>query len=357
MLSRIKAILGFDASWRKPFNRALVASQRRQWRDAIREYTEVIRINPRLIEAYFNRGVNYFRRGDWVNAVNDFTETIRLDRRHLRAVQWRGCALRAQRKFDEALADFNKLLDHKPKLARAYHERGQAYRMMGKLANADTDYRKAINLGFNSFLELSLIHRLAGRADLAAKDIEEAVRCFPQEIEYWRVAYASYQERDLDGAVGNMECAIRINPSKAQLFVARAFYHHAMGNYANAISDDMEALKLDEHHPQAHNGLAWILATCPEDRFRDGPKALKHALRAVALGKGESLAYIGTLAAAFAEVGNFVEAVRWAKVFLESNPPQANIELAQHRLQLYESGKPYREEKGKMEIITSTNDP
>jgi tetratricopeptide (TPR) repeat protein len=351
MLSKIKAILGFDRSWRIPFNRALIASQRGSWNEAIAEYTEVIRINPSLTEAFFNRAVSHFSSGEWDSAVGDFTEAVRLDRRHLRAVQWRGCAFRAQGKFECALTDFDRVLKHKPKLARAYHERGQTYRMMKDYPKANADYSWAIELGFNSFPERSIVHELMGDLDLSAKDAEEAIRRFPHDYPYRFAAAASYQERDLEGAVRNMDCAIRLKPGVAQYHAARAFYHHGKGNYVEAIADDLETLKYDEYNFRAHNGLAWILATCPEDQLRDGPKALSHALKAVALGKGESLAFVGTLAAAYAEVGNFVEAVQWAKVFLESNPPQENIEPARRRLQLYEQGKPYREEKGKLETV------
>jgi hypothetical protein len=76
-----------------------------------------------------------------------------------------------------------------------------------------------------------------------------------------------------------------------------------------------------------------------------------HALKAVEFGEGKSLAYIGTLAAAYAETGNFEEAVRWATQFLDSNPPEENIGPARLRLSLYKQGKPYREEKGKLETV------
>ena len=53
-----------------------------------------------------------------------------------------------------------------------------------------------------------------------------------------------------------------------------------------------------------------------------------------------------TLAAPYAECGDFQEAVQWQKKAIElySNGDKEDLEKAQERLKLYEAGKPYREE-------------
>ena len=56
---------------------------------------------------------------------------------------------------------------------------------------------------------------------------------------------------------------------------------------------------------------------------------------------------LDTLAAAYAGSGQFVEAVRWQTKAVELAPAGAKVH-AQSRLELYQAGKPYRDE-GKKE--------
>ena len=58
----------------------------------------------------------------------------------------------------------------------------------------------------------------------------------------------------------------------------------------------------------SRNNEAWMLATCPEAKYRDGALALK-IVRAVLDEQGPNATLMGTLAAAYAEVGDFEHAV------------------------------------------------
>lgn len=95
---------------------------------------------------------------------------------------------------------------------------------------------------------------------------------------------------------------------------------------------------------QANNTLAWTLATSPQDGLRDGARATRLAFAACELTDWKNAAYIDTLAAAYAETGNFAEAVRWQAKALELPEFQGTVRTeAMNRLALYESGRPYRE--------------
>jgi tetratricopeptide (TPR) repeat protein len=95
------------------------------------------------------------------------------------------------------------------------------------------------------------------------------------------------------------------------------------------------------------NDYAYVLASCPEERFRDGPRALRMALEAVAEGKGAHPSYLDTLAAAYAEVGQFAKAVetsRRAIALLQSREmPEEVVASFRNNLERYEAGRPVRE--------------
>ncbi|NIS52951.1 MAG: protein kinase [Phycisphaerae bacterium] len=93
------------------------------------------------------------------------------------------------------------------------------------------------------------------------------------------------------------------------------------------------------------NYTAWLLATSPSAECRDGAKAVEIATKACELTNWKNANFIDTLAAAYAEAGEFDEAVKWQNEAIkllspEVEGPPPNMEK---RLKLYQSGQPYRE--------------
>jgi hypothetical protein len=89
---------------------------------------------------------------------------------------------------------------------------------------------------------------------------------------------------------------------------------------------------------------AWLWATCTDAKLRDAPKAIESARRACELASGPRKAsFLDTLAAAYAEAGDFADAV---KIQAEANNLFAGDEQRKRgrpRLILYQEKKPYRE--------------
>jgi tetratricopeptide (TPR) repeat protein len=118
----------------------------------------------------------------------------------------------------------------------------------------------------------------------------------------------------------------------------RKDYQRARAAYEEAVRDEPEnALPL--------NNLAWILSTCPDATLRDGKRAVELATRACGLTERENVNYLDTLAAAFAETGDFKAAVKMQRKAIALLPKQEPSERAYHdRLEGYESLKPFRME-------------
>jgi tetratricopeptide (TPR) repeat protein len=133
-------------------------------------------------------------------------------------------------------------------------------------------------------------------------------------------------------------------PRDADDYIQRGDAFAERGEYEKAAADYREAVRLAPDNAEACNSLAWLLATCPEDPVRDGKRAVELATRACELSGWNDADFLGTLAAAHAECGNFGEAVRWQKKALKIGfDGEDEVETARRQLKLYQEGKPYRE--------------
>jgi tetratricopeptide (TPR) repeat protein len=94
------------------------------------------------------------------------------------------------------------------------------------------------------------------------------------------------------------------------------------------------------------NEHAWRQATYPVAELRNGPEAIENATKACELTNWKVAAYVDTLAAAYAEAGDFAAAIEWQKkaVALLTEAQRARQQFDfESRLKLYESGRPARQ--------------
>jgi hypothetical protein len=115
------------------------------------------------------------------------------------------------------------------------------------------------------------------------------------------------------------------------------------GEWAAALGAFDRVLWKDGTHAPALIDRAWLLATCPEAKYRDAPRALADAVRACELTGWKSPEYFEVIAAAYAEAGRFESAVEWQRAFLDRALYSAKIvDAARERLRLYEQKQPAR---------------
>src|SRR5205814_4193515 len=104
-----------------------------------------------------------------------------------------------------------------------------------------------------------------------------------------------------------------------------------------------EAIRLDPKSALAHNNLAWMLAT-GSDGVRNGKRAVQHATRACELTAWKNSVFLDTLAAAYAEAGDFARAVEYqtkaADLAVGDKKQEADL---RRRIGLYERKQPYRD--------------
>ena len=119
-----------------------------------------------------------------------------------------------------------------------------------------------------------------------------------------------------------------------------------VGRATEAVAQYEEALRLEPDFADAYNNLAWLRATDPEARNRNGTEAVRLAKQAVLL-KATNPNCLDTLAAAYAEIGQFSHAVSNAESALELARASGNVALVkglETRLTLYRGGRSFHRE-------------
>jgi Flp pilus assembly protein TadD len=106
------------------------------------------------------------------------------------------------------------------------------------------------------------------------------------------------------------------------------------------------SLQLNSDDGNALNNLAWVLASYPVDAIRDGKRAVELAVKATTLPGGDAPIVLRTLAAAYAESGDFSKAMDTAQHAIDLATAQNNTSLLatlRHEIELYQARTPYRE--------------
>ena len=133
------------------------------------------------------------------------------------------------------------------------------------------------------------------------------------------------------------------SPENPDLQTDLAFQLYNAGKFAEALQEFREAARLHPNDPLVLNNLAWCLAANPRRELRNGKEAVQLASRAVELTSQQQPVFIGTLAAAYAEDGQFAKADEMAKrardTALLNKQPGVAVMINEQLLQLYSAGK------------------
>ncbi|MEE3329433.1 MAG: hypothetical protein VX246_01075 [Myxococcota bacterium] len=139
--------------------------------------------------------------------------------------------------------------------------------------------------------------------------------------------------------------AIQLDPAHAPAYETVGTLLLVGRDYGGAIEQLGRAIELDADLQTASNNLAWVLATCPAEEFRNAERALELASAAIDIGIDAST--LDTLATAQAATGAFDDAIvstRRALDIYESNgATRDHTEPLRQRLQLYADRRPYIE--------------
>jgi len=352
--------------------------------DAIAQYRESIRVDPYNAEAHNGLGTALGQAGDASQSIEQFHLAIDQRPEYAEAHNNLGSALFAERQLPGAVAEFKSALDANPDFAEAYNNLGYAYAAQGKADEAVTEYRKAIaidprhapaynNLGlalaakgdldeaiadFTKAVELEPAKADAednlGHALMAKGNLDDAILHFkraldigPESAEFdTNLGIALAKEGQLADAIPHFERALALSPDAvdAHYFLGKALVMSGKGE--EGLANWKQALSRDPDNLQVLNDTAWVLATSSEPTLRNGDAALPLAEHAVQLTSAHEPAILGTLAAVYAETGQFDKAVELEQRASQLAVEQGKAALAQSldaRLALYRDRTPIRQ--------------
>jgi len=264
---------------------------------------------------HYYRGLAWSEKNEYDKAIAEYTENIRIDPAYVAAYHARGCAWSAKNEHDKAIADFTEAIRLSPTYAAAYCGRGWAW-------GAKRDIDKAMS------------------------DFTEAIRLNPKfSVAYYNRGIAWVAKKELDEGITDFTSAVRVDAKNIPAFIERGNIWFSKREFDKAIADYNEAIRLAPQLADAYNNRAWLLATCPNATYRDGKRAIESASKACELTQWKLYRPIGTLAAAYAEAGDFEAAVKWQSKAIELATDEVAKDDHRTRLKLYQAKELYREAK------------
>jgi tetratricopeptide (TPR) repeat protein len=272
---------------------------------------------------------------------------------------------------------------------------GEVYRQQGDLKKSAEQLSKALELSPNDaatlLLRANVLLQLE-ETDAALKDVEAAIKAQPQLLlaHLMQAEILASSDRS-DEATANLEKLVQMAPNQPRLLEPLATFYLVggqprksietftklielepenyralrfrgdanlnIGQHAEAVADFDAALKLNDEEDGLLNNFAWVLATSPDDKVRDGKRAVELATKAAELSSYNVPHILSTLAAAYAETGDFENAKKWSAKAIEVSQQELDAakddtaratlkesnEALKKELASYEAGKPVRE--------------
>lgn len=272
----------------------------------------------------------------------------------------RGVLKRMTQKEDEAFADFNRALAIQPKDPVSLLQRAELAVGRKDIKSAKEDLKSALAIApqvaqsDSAIFVRCLIAIEESRMADAINDMKELVSRDPSaDLRQLQLAQLYLQDDRPRKAIETFTIVLERDPNNLGLLRTRADILLSVGDHAKAISDYERALKIagdsDENAILSGilNNLSWVLATSPNDDVRDGKRAVELGKRAVELTEEKEAHILSTLAAAYAEAGDFKQAVQWSTKAVDVGKSEEHDQQEQleQELESYKQGKPWREKQ------------
>ena len=272
--------------------------------------------NPECWMAHTNIGIVFLQQGKIDDAIAHYRLALQMQADSWDAEYNLGTALVAKGQVDEAILHCERAVGMRPTDPDAQVSLGNALFAKGRIDEAIAHYQKAITAQPDHFLAR------------------------------YSLGHALLEKGELEGAIQVCRSALLLRPSDADCQTTLAIALEEKGNPTEAIQHYQKALELAPKSISTLTNLAWLLATSQDASLRNGAKAIELATQADRLVGGTNTLVLRTLAAAYAENGEFTNAIRTARSAMQlarmHGEDSLTADLGQ-QIALYQLGMPYRD--------------
>jgi tetratricopeptide (TPR) repeat protein len=216
--------------------------------------------------------------------------------------------------------------------------------------DSETLFRHALAVTTNNDVaknNLGIVFLRQGKLDDAIFLLQAAVDLRPDNSPaHENLAKALLQKGDIANALIHYEKLLELQPDNIEVHNIVGTVLIQQGRVRDGVEEWQKVLAIQPDNGNAMSNLAWVFATSPDDSLRDGAKAVQLAEEALRISAGRIPIIFRTLAAAYAESGDFSKAIQTAQQGIELANSQGNPGLAtelQGNISLYQAQQPLRD--------------
>ncbi|MBQ3388504.1 MAG: tetratricopeptide repeat protein [Thermoguttaceae bacterium] len=250
--------------------------------------------------------------------------------------------------YDKAIDLYTRMIDESG-LPSLYYLRAAAKLQKKEYADAlkDVNHSIGMNPGFSEALRLkAMIYIQQERYGDAIPLLEKVRRQDPDDEGLTaQLAYTMAQNDEFTGGMAKLEHLLETSPDSLPLLRGKADIYLMYGRWQDAANVYERILELHPADVGSLNNYAWLLATCPDDAIRNGARALELATKAAEKTNFREPYILSTLAAAYAETGDFAKALELSEkgTAIAEKEGDERIDEFRNESESYRKNEPWRE--------------
>lgn len=243
-----------------------------------------------------------------------------------------------------AAKDFETAIEYNPNNWRMHHNLAIALAMKGAYVRAIQEFSSAIDLNTeypNSYFNRAELYFELAQYSQAMDDYTHAIALDGSDPQYFNSrGHCRFMTELYEDAVDDYIRATELASDSAAYATDLADAYQYLGRWEQATAAYRQAVAINSKYPRAYQNAAWLMATCPNPKFRNVELAMSAAKKVIELSGERSSQTLDTLAAATAASGRHREAADLQQQAVQLASREDQPEMSQ-RLELYQAGKNY----------------